>query len=99
VAAIQADEVRLTGRRVLLADGDVIAAVSETLRYRPRKEGYHGGAALAEMAIPWIVMARRGVHVQGHVPIGDQAPSWWRAAEAVEQSLRREAGAGSNKLF
>jgi hypothetical protein len=74
LADIQRDEVRLTGRRVLLGDGDVISAVSETLWYRPRKEGYHGGAALAEMVIPWIVLARRGIHAQGHVPIGGQAP-------------------------
>jgi PglZ domain len=99
VADIQRDEVRLNGRRVLLGNGDVIAAVSETLRYRPRKEGYHGGAALAEMAIPWIVLARRGIHAQGHVPIGDQAPSWWRSAEGVEESLRRELGEDTSKLF
>ncbi|MFW5473156.1 BREX-2 system phosphatase PglZ [Knoellia sp. CPCC 206450] len=89
------DEVRLTGRRVLKGDGDVVAAVSETLRYRPRHEGYHGGAALAEMSIPWMVMARRGTEVPGHVVIGDQAPTWWHRPRSFEETSRDVSEDGS----
>lgn len=46
-----------------LSNGDVRAAVSETLRYKQRSEGYHGGAALAESTIPFVVLARRGAGV------------------------------------
>jgi hypothetical protein len=95
----RADEVRLTGRRVLLGEGDVVAAVDERLRYRARKEGYHGGAALAEMAIPWVVLAPRGAHVQGHVAVGAQQPPWWDTAASVEESLQREAPSDGSTLF
>lgn len=96
---IRDDEVRLTGRRVLMGDGDVVAAVSETLRYRPRHEGYHGGAALAEMSIPWMVMARRGSDVPGHVVIGDQAPTWWHRARNFEETTHADSPEGSSMLF
>lgn len=96
---IQDDEVRLTGRRVLMGGGDVIAAVSETLRYRPRNEGYHGGAALAEMSIPWLVMARRGTEVPGHAAIGDQAPSWWHRPRSFEETTEAVAQEDGSTLF
>jgi hypothetical protein len=71
------DEVRLRGRRVVLGNGDVVAAVKETLRYRARSEGYHGGAALAEMAIPFVVLSRRGESVPGRQLAEGLAPLWW----------------------
>ncbi|WP_308249590.1 BREX-2 system phosphatase PglZ [Nocardioides jiangsuensis] len=82
------DEVRLRGRRVVLGDGDVVAAVKETLRYRARSEGYHGGAALAEMAIPFVVLARRGESLPGWTPAGDRQPTWW--TRPAEPDLRSE---------
>lgn len=74
------DEARLVGPRVVLGDGDVVAAVKETLRYKQRHEGYHGGAALAELAIPFVVLARRGDVVVGHTAVGSVAPRWWDGA-------------------
>lgn len=73
-------EVRLRGPRVLLGGGDVRAAVSEALRYKQRTEGYHGGAALAEIAIPFVVLTRRGTRVPGYEPVGAVAPEWWQGA-------------------
>jgi hypothetical protein len=74
----QKDEVLLSGPRVLLGDGTVVAAVDETLRYRQRREGYHGGAALAELAIPVVTLVRRGdVAPDGWVEAPDLAPMWW----------------------
>lgn len=83
------DEVRLRGRRVVLGNGDVVAAVKETLRYRARSEGYHGGAALAEMAIPFVVLARRGETVAARQPAEDLTPEWWE--RPAELSLRSSA--------
>ena len=79
------DEVLLAGPRVVLGGGQVVTAIDETLRYRARKEGYHGGAALAELAIPVLVMRRRGLEPpEGWSPAGDHAPAWWREAVASE---------------
>ena len=74
---VRDDEVRLRGSRVQLGDGDVVAAVAETLRYKQRNEGYHGGAALAELAIPFVALARRGWHVAGWKAVPPSAPAWW----------------------
>ena len=82
-----------------MGDGDVVAAVSETLRYRPRQEGYHGGAALAEMSIPWMVMARRGTEVPGHVVIGEQAPAWWHRPRSFEEITQADAPGDGSRLF
>ncbi|MDQ3423745.1 MAG: BREX-2 system phosphatase PglZ [Actinomycetota bacterium] len=80
------DEVRLAGPRVVLGGGDVVAAVKETLRYKQRHEGYHGGAALAEMAIPFVVLTRRGDSIAGYVPSESAAPEWWSGPLPVDWS-------------
>jgi hypothetical protein len=73
-----ADEVLLAGPRVVLGEGRVVAAVDEGLRYRARKEGYHGGCALAEISIPVVVLLRRGASpLTGWRGVGPQAPAWW----------------------
>jgi hypothetical protein len=94
---VQPDEVRLRGRRVVLGDGDVVAAVQETLRYRARSEGYHGGAALAEMAIPFVVLARRGEEVPARTPAGALAPEWW--CKPLETDLRTTGEGRAPGLF
>ena len=73
-------EVALHGPRVV--PGDLVAPWREDLHYTPRKAGYHGGASLAEMTVPvlvllpslellpdgWNVLSRERVE-----------PSWWSA--------------------
>ena len=72
------DEVLLAGSRVLLGDGRVVAAVDETLRYRARHEGYHGGASLGEMTIPLLVFTRHGsAPMDGWRRSPDHEPGWW----------------------
>jgi hypothetical protein len=79
------DEVLLSGPRVLEHGGSLIAAVSEPLRYSPRKAGYHGGASLAEMAIPVLVFFQAGQAVPETAggtewTVLDQSqttPAWW----------------------
>jgi hypothetical protein len=73
-------EVELAGPRVLAGGGRVIAAVEESKRYTARKAGYHGGAALAEMTVPVLVFAPRGVALGTawkELAVEHARPSWW----------------------
>jgi hypothetical protein len=67
-------EVALKGPRVQADEQKVVVPWDERLRYGTRRDGYHGGASLAEVAVP--------VHVL--VPTGQAAPGGWRAAGEVE---------------
>jgi hypothetical protein len=80
--------VLLAGPRVVLGDGRVVAAVYEGLRYRAREEGYHGGCALAEIAIPVVVLLAPGAAaLDGWRAAGDQAPPWWSSAAVDEVTV------------
>lgn len=86
------EEVFVEGRRVL-PDGQAVLAVDEDLRYTSRHAGYHGGAALPEVAVPVIVLHPRmavaslssgpvAANQENAVPDGwqlaaDQKPAWW----------------------
>ncbi|MGH3275959.1 MAG: BREX-2 system phosphatase PglZ [Streptosporangiaceae bacterium] len=60
-------EVLVSGPRVLSAEGSVVLAWDERIRYGPRKAGYHGGASLAEVIIP----------VLAFVPAATPGPKGW----------------------
>ena len=73
-------ELTIKGPRVLAGGGEIVAAWDERIHYTPRKAGYHGGAAPAEMVLPVLVfvpsrsLVPKGWHAldaPGH------APSWW----------------------
>jgi hypothetical protein len=74
-------EITVRGPRVV--DGkEVVAAVDEKLHYTPRRAGYHGGASLAEVVIPVIIL----VPSDSLLPPGwhpydaaGHAPAWWDA--------------------
>lgn len=94
-------EVRLTGRRVLSTGGDAVLLWDEALRYGRKQAGYHGGASLAEITVPVIVLQRRGqAGIEGWAEAAPQAPLWWNdpvrptanlaAAVPVELSKRRQ---------
>lgn len=74
-------EVLLEGPRVAAGDGRIVAAVREHIRYTNRKAGYHGGASLAEMTVPVMVFAPRGIRALPHgwMPLGVEhvQPPWW----------------------
>lgn len=53
-------ELLFAGPRVALGDGRVVLPWRETLRYAPRKAGYHGGASPAEAVIPLTVLTASG---------------------------------------
>lgn len=73
-----ADEVLVSGPRVLAPGGSAVLAVSDGVRYASKKAGYHGGASLSEITIPIIVLKRRGAqNPTGWVEAPPQEPSWW----------------------
>ncbi|MBV9384422.1 MAG: BREX-2 system phosphatase PglZ [Streptosporangiaceae bacterium] len=85
-------ELTVRGLRVLAADGEVVAAWDEQIRYTPRKAGYHGGAAPSEVVVPVLVFipsespVPRGWHVLDPVW---HPPTWW--SSALPDSITAEA--------
>jgi hypothetical protein len=57
----------VSGPRVLAGGGSVVLPWREDLHYTPRKAGYHGGASLAEVTVPVLVL----------VPSVETVPAGW----------------------
>ena len=77
-------EVLVAGPRVALSNGRAVLAWQETLRYAPRKAGYHGGASPAEAVIPLTILsAVDDTVVPGWSGAPVAAPAWWRGPVAV----------------
>ena len=70
------DEVLVDGERVLTDDHRAVLAVDEQLRYTRIKAGYHGGAALSEVAVSVSVLVN-GAVPEGLEPSGFAPPAWW----------------------
>lgn len=70
------DEVVVRGRRVVT--GEEVLPWRENLRYANLRSGYHGGASLAEITVPFLVFARPGASAStGWRDAPPQAPVWW----------------------
>lgn len=75
---VEADEVLVTGPRVLAPGNRAVLARSEGLRYTPKAAGYHGGASLAELTVPIIVLRPpTAKSPAGWKDAPPQAPEWW----------------------
>lgn len=74
----ESSEVRATGARVLIHDGDAVLAVDERVRYGPLKAGYHGGAAPAEVVVPLHVLTPSEPPA-GWALATPQQPLWWHS--------------------
>ncbi len=92
------DEVLLRGPRVLVPGNEVVLAATEDLRYGRRARGYHGGASLAEVTIPLVVLLPPGgLEMEGWTFHSLGPPDWWTgrppatrpAASAPAQSRPR----------
>jgi hypothetical protein len=85
-AASDPREVVLAGNRVLTPQGEqhVVSLWSEAGRYTRRKNGYHGGAAPAEVVVPLSVFAPYGVNVSGWNLAPPQQPEWWELPTLVQ---------------
>ncbi|WP_034267102.1 BREX-2 system phosphatase PglZ [Actinospica robiniae] len=76
-------EVLLAGTRVVTGSGEITALWDTELRYTDQKAGYHGGASLAEVAIPVLAFLPHGANVpKGWRELGPQEPAWWMDAES-----------------
>jgi hypothetical protein len=86
--APQADEVLLSGPRVLLGkDRRLIAPWSERIRFGTKKNGYHGGAAPQEVVIPLGVYLPSGVSLDGWAEVAPEIPPWWEPDIAAAVTL------------
>ena len=75
---VRPDEVLVAGPRVLTPEGRAILAATEDLRYGREAHGYHGGASLAEVAIPLVVLLPPGTDAPaGWTLRAPGGPSWW----------------------
>jgi hypothetical protein len=95
-------EIAVRGPRVLVPGGEVVAAVDEGIHYLPKKAGYHGGAAPAEVVVPVIVLLPSsslvpdGWHpfeANGHRPVWWDAPQAEPASRSPVKPSRRPAAA------
>jgi hypothetical protein len=60
----------------------ILALGSETVRYSPKKHGYHGGATPQEVLVPVGIFAPVDHAIAGWEGLPDQKPSWWYRVEA-----------------
>ncbi len=77
-------EVELAGPRVVAPSNRVVALWDPRLRYAQRRAGYHGGASLAEVAIPLLAFLPLGAAApRDWRPLADQRPAWWSLARSA----------------
>lgn len=70
----------LEGGRVLTPTGEtrVVVPWTESLRYGPKKNGYHGGISLQEMVVPIGILTPPGIAPPAaYRQIGPSFPEWW----------------------
>ena len=81
------DEVLVEGDRVLTDNGRAVLAVDEQLRYTRLKAGYHGGAALAEVVVPIVVLVPGDL--PAHLPLlpAGGVPTWWVGAQTLTRAV------------
>jgi hypothetical protein len=83
----------VTGPRVQAVCGapGVVVPTTEAIRYTGKKNGYHGGATLAEMAVPLGVFlpveqlteGAAPLEAAGWTPAPPREPAWWSPAVHV----------------
>ncbi|MDF3294022.1 BREX-2 system phosphatase PglZ [Streptomyces silvisoli] len=74
-------EIAVDGPRVREGGGAVILPWREDIRYTGRRAGYHGGASLAEVTVPVLVLLPPGEEApKDWVPLPRElsTPGWWR---------------------
>ncbi|MHC0429484.1 BREX-2 system phosphatase PglZ [Streptomyces sp. O3] len=74
-------EIAVHGPRVREGGGAVILPWREDIRYTGRRAGYHGGAALAEVTVPVLVLLPAGEEAPkdwAPLPRELSTPGWWR---------------------
>lgn len=86
--AAAADEVLVEGPRVLAPGHAAVLAVDVDLRYAGKRAGYHGGASLAEIAVPLIALVPVGAAApRGWELAPPQQPGWWNEPEVLAEPV------------
>ena len=88
-AAVSEQEVALAGPRVLAPESNdtIVALWDAGSRYTDRKAGYHGGAALAEFAIPVLAfLPFNAIPPKGWRELGDPRPTWWTGQGELDEA-------------
>jgi hypothetical protein len=82
----------VAGKRVLAPGGSAVLARVEDLRYTAKAAGYHGGASLAELTVP-IVVLRAVQHppLKGWADAPPQAPDWWNESRIAADGAKAPA--------
>lgn len=77
--AVVDGEVSVSGPRVVAPGGEAVLLWRSDAHYGPRHAGYHGGASLAELAIPVLVFQAAIVTTgaDGWEQAAPQVPLWW----------------------
>ncbi|WP_445527397.1 BREX-2 system phosphatase PglZ [Streptomyces cyslabdanicus] len=90
-------EVELSGPRVVWPEpgARIVALRDHDARYTAMKAGYHGGATLAEFAIPLLALLPFGAEPPtGWLELGEPAPAWWSTKTgAAPSAVASDAGA------
>ena len=90
----QEDEVLLQGPRVVTEGRRLLAPWSERVRFGMKKNGYHGGATLQEVVLPFGIFAlpETAAHIAGWREAAQETPGWWQwRVEAVPGAERDPA--------
>ena len=82
---VMSGEILLEGKRVIETDNRAIFPWTEKVRYTSKKRGYHGGASLQELIIPFGVFSNiddknasdSNNTLNGWHEVSRQIPSWW----------------------
>lgn len=75
-------ELVVSGKRVIPADS-IIVPWSETIHYKRKQHGYHGGATPQEMVCPLVLLTDRSSDYSSLKRCAYPVPDWWRAAPAA----------------
>jgi hypothetical protein len=94
------DEIAVSGRRVVTADGSnkAVCLWGESTRYAGKKNGYHGGLSPQEVTVPLSVMAPMGLSIPGWVVAPPLSPEWWELAPMAKAQVSQAISAPPPKV-
>jgi hypothetical protein len=85
---IHADEVRISGTRVVLPpEGTLIVPWSEKVRYGGKRNGYHGGASPQECVVPLAILGWQSMVPDGYQAVPLYRPQWWQSEVPAQPVL------------
>jgi hypothetical protein len=84
-------ELKVSGSRVMEPQTKtLIAPWSEHLRYRSKKNGYHGSLTPQEMITPIVVFSPKAISKKEWAEAKNNIPNWWNNAADVAETSKEE---------